>query len=329
MHLFCDKNILHYMRKPVRIVMYVVCVVAVILIVVLFVGANFMFKFALDPKAEEELLVVENPGESDESLIIEPTPEEKWLFESCEHENITSHDGFNLHAYFVPAEKPSDKYAVLVHGYKSAAGALASYAKHYYDKGWNVLVPDQRAHGFSEGRYIGMGWHEHYDVLAWTELLVSKNKDARILLHGVSMGAATVMLVSGEEDLPVNIRAVIEDCGYSSINAQFADQLKKSFGLPVFPLLQFASLVTKLRAGYFFGEGNCVEAVSNSVTPTLFIHGSRDTFVPFKMLDELYNASSSKKQKLVVQGAEHANAMAVNPELYWTTVDKFVVENGF
>lgn len=314
------------MRSSVRVFLCVFCVAAVLATAGVFVLANYMFRFALDPAAEEDVFT-DGGAASGGFGVVELPPNEAWLLSSAQDEYITSRDGLRLHAYFVPAEKPSAKYAVLVHGYKSAAGAMADFARHYYGLGWNVLVPEQRSHGNSEGRYIGMGWPEHYDMLGWTELLIGRDKDARILLHGVSMGAATVMLVTGERDLPPNIRAVVEDCGYSSVNAQFASQLEELFGLPPFPLLPAASLVTKLRAGYFFGDGDCVEAVSRSVTPTLFIHGDMDTFVPFRMLDEVYAAASCEKQRLVVHGAEHANAMAVNPGLYWATVDAFVAKH--
>lgn len=316
--------IIHCMRKSVRVMLYVVCVVVVLLMLGILVLANYMFKFALDPSSEKDVFTVESADGSEDFYEVALAPDEAWLFSSSQDEYITSHDGLKLHSYFVSRAEPSDKYVILVHGYKSAAGAMASFARHYYDNGWNVLVPDQRSHGKSEGRYIGMGWPEHYDMIAWAELLAKKNSNAQIVLHGVSMGAATVMLVSGEKNLPGNICAVVEDCGYTSIGNQLAFQLKATFKLPVFPLLQVSSLVTKIRAGYFFGDGDCVEAVSNSVTPTLFIHGDEDSFVPFAMLDELYNAAVAQKQKLVVAGAEHANAMDVNPQLYWATVDAFL-----
>lgn len=305
----------------IRIVIVAVCTVFV---AVVFIAADYLFIFALDPLAKEDVFSSDEP---EQDVVTDSTGQfdaETWLLTQAENVFITSYDGLQLHGYFIPAEIPSDRYVIAVHGYKSSAEAMADYAWHYYCQGWNVLVPEQRAHGLSEGRYIGMGCQERYDMLDWVDSILAENARARILFHGVSMGAATVMLVTGEPDLPENVCAAVEDCGYSSVTDQFTMQLKEQFGLPPFPLIPAASLVTKMRAGYFFGDGNCVRAVSRSVTPTLFIHGDADTFVPFTMLDAVYSAASCEKQKLVVSGAEHAESLDTDPVKYWAAVDSFV-----
>lgn len=314
------------MRKTAKIMVIVLSIVLCFVVVGLLIGSNYMFKFALEPLAENELLENDNEAGTAEFGIIELSEEERWLITEGQGEVIKSHDGLDLFARFIPSKTASDKFAILVHGYKSSSGVMAKYAKHYYDLGWNILVPDQRAHGKSQGKYIGMGCLEKKDMLGWVQVLLEKKSQAKILLHGVSMGAATVMLLSGEKNLPQNICALVSDCGYSSVNDQFTVQLKELFGLPAFPLLQTTSLLSKIRAGYFFGEGNCAKAVSKSNIPILFIHGDKDTFVPFEMLEKVYAAASCEKEKLVVPHAEHGNAMDVNPELYWTTVDNFVAK---
>lgn len=314
------------MRKTAKIMVIVLSIVLCFVVLGLLIGSNYMFKFALEPLAENELLENDNEAGTAEFGIIELSEEERWLITEGQGEEIKSHDGLDLFARFIPSKTASDKFAILVHGYKSSSGVMAKYAKHYYDLGWNILVPDQRAHGKSQGKYIGMGCLEKKDMLGWVQVLLEKKSQAKILLHGVSMGAATVMLLSGEKNLPQNICALVSDCGYSSVNDQFTVQLKELFGLPAFPLLQTTSLLSKIRAGYFFGEGNCAKAVSKSNIPILFIHGDKDTFVPFEMLEKVYAAAACEKEKLVVPHAEHGNAMDVNPELYWTTVDNFVAK---
>ena len=132
------------------------------------------------------------------------------------------------------------------------------------------------------------------------------------------------MMASGEADLPANVRAVVEDCGYTSAWDEFAGQLRELFGLPAFPILDVTNLVTRLRAGWDMREASAVNQVARSVTPTLFIHGDADTFVPFWMLDAVYGAAACEKEKLVVPGAAHAQAAAVDPELYWGTVEEFL-----
>ena len=104
-------------------------------------------------------------------------------------------------------------------------------------------------------------------------------------------------------------------------------QLKDLYNLPTFPALNAASTVCKIKAGYKVEEGSSVEQVKKSKTPTLFIHGDLDRFVPFEMLDKVYEAANCKKEKLVIEGAAHAESSNINPELYWKTIDKFIGEN--
>ena len=137
------------------------------------------------------------------------------------------------------------------------------------------------------------------------------------------MGAATVMMATGE-NLPSNVKVAIEDCGYTSIWDEFEMQLKLLYNLPTFPALDAASAVCKVRAGYMLEEGSSVEQVKKSKTPTLFIHGDQDRFVPFEMLDVVYESATCEKQKLVIQGATHAQSSAINSQLYWKTINGFI-----
>ena len=200
---------------------------------------------------------------------------------------------------------------------------MSTYAKHYYDNGYNVLIPDLRAHGLSEGNYIGMGWDDRLDIISWINYILNENPNAEIILHGVSMGAATVLMTSGEE-IPSNVKAIVADCGYTSVWDEFAYQLDDLFSLPEFPILNVSSIVAKIRAGYFLGEASSLKQVKNSKTPILYIHGDKDDFVPYYMMEELYNATSSEKEMLTIEGAEHAKASEVDPETYWNTVNNFI-----
>ena len=200
---------------------------------------------------------------------------------------------------------------------------MIGFAKRYHDLGYHVLLPNARAHGLSEGTVRGMGWLERKDMLLWIDQIVSGDANARIALHGVSMGGATVMMTAGEA-LPANVRAMVEDCGYTSAYAEFTAQLRDMFGLPEFPFMQAASLVTRIRGGYWLSEANAVRQVRKSAVPMLFIHGDQDAFVPFSMLEEVYQAATCEKEKLVVQGAGHGAAALVDPEGYWFAVQSFL-----
>ena len=188
---------------------------------------------------------------------------------------------------------------------------------------YNVLIPDLRSHGLSEGNYIGMGWDDRLDIISWINYILNENPNAEIVLHGVSMGATTVLMTSGEA-IPSNVKAIVADCGYTSVWDEFAYQLDDLFSLPEFPILNVSSIVAKIRAGYFLGEASSIDQVKKSKTPILYIHGDQDDFVPYYMMEELYNATSSEKEMLTIKDAEHAKASEVDPETYWTTVNNFI-----
>lgn len=123
---------------------------------------------------------------------------------------------------------------------------------------------------------------------------------AQIVLHGVSMGGATVLMTSGE-DLPPQVKAIVADCAYTSVKAQLSYQLRRMYRLPSFPFVQSASLITRLKAGYGFGEASALKQVRKAKAPILFIHGDADNFVPFAMMNELYEACQSPKRLIVPQ----------------------------
>ena len=250
--------------------------------------------------------------------------EENWILDQSNYcdEEIESFDNLKLHGYKINNEN-SNVWVITVHGYMGSGAKMAFYAENFYNMGYNVLVPDLRGHGKSEGDYIGMGWNDRKDILRWIDLILKENNNAKIILHGVSMGGATVMMTSGEK-LPENVKCIIEDCGYSSVVDEFEDKLKNIFNLPKTPILQAADLVSRVRAGYWFSDASSVNQLKKAKVPILFIHGDKDDFVPYDMLDKVYNAADVEKEKLVVEGAEHAKSAYVNPELYWNTISKFI-----
>ncbi len=143
-------------------------------------------------------------------------------------------------------------------------------------------------------------------------------------LHGVSMGAATVLMASGE-DLPGNVKAVIADCGYTSEWDEFQREAD-TLHIPWFPVLNATSVLSKVRDGYDFKQASALAQVKKSRIPTLFIHGSSDELVPYSMLGELYAAAACEKEELTVEGAGHALSSSVAPTLYWRTVEDFIAK---
>ena len=136
------------------------------------------------------------------------------------------------------------------------------------------------------------------------------------------MGGATVMNVAGEK-IPKQVKAIIEDCGYTSVWDVFKTHINMN-EVESEIALHMASFVTKMRAGYYLEDVKPLEQVKKSQTPILFIHGSQDNFVPFSMLDELYQAANCQKEKLVVEGAGHANSCSVGEDIYYQTIYRFI-----
>lgn len=236
---------------------------------------------------------------------------------------IKNNKGKDVHGYIIENENKTNKWAICVHGYMGTPSIQAPYAKHFYDAGYNVLCPSLRAHGEDENRYCSMGWHDKDIVIAWINYLVNKYPDCEIVLHGISMGASTVMLVTGEK-LPANVKCAVSDCGFSSCKKQFIHVMKNNMKIPVFPFFQLGNMISVVRGNFNFLKCSPVKAVAKSKTPTLFIHGTADDFVPYKMIEDVWEACSAEKERLDVEGSTHAVSLAHDPDLYLSTMDNFI-----
>ena len=164
---------------------------------------------------------------------------------------ITSPDGLKMHAFYAYASRPTKRTAVIVHGYTDNAIRMFHIGYLYnHELDYNVLLPDLRYTGLSEGDAIQMGWLDRKDVLQWIDIAPTLFGDSlQAVVHGISMGAATTMMVSGEKT-PEYIRCFVEDCGYTSVWDQFAKELKAQFHLPAFPLLYTASWFCQIPVSY-------------------------------------------------------------------------------
>ncbi|MCM1173846.1 MAG: alpha/beta hydrolase [Blautia sp.] len=253
--------------------------------------------------------------------------ERKEFVMAKEHRDVyvTSFDGLKLHATYFPAlDKKRDKAVICFHGYTgeglSNHVAIAGY---FLKHGYSILLPDARAHGGSEGEYIGFGCLDRKDALVWIDWLIQEGgKDIQIMLHGTSMGGATVLMASGLE-LPANVKGIVSDCGFTSPKEVFTHVLNHRYHLPAFPAIQGADLLNKRLAGYGMDECNAKYEVRKAKVPILFIHGSADTFVPCSMCCEIYENCRSPKRKLIIEGAAHAESYYKNMERYEKELDAF------
>ncbi len=244
----------------------------------------------------------------------------------CPHEDmyIMSEDGLKLHATYFPCEG-SKKIVICFHGYTSEGlNDYSTLAIFYLNKGYNLLIVDERAHGQSEGVYIGFGCLDRHDAKLWINKMVEKHgEDCKILLHGDSMGGATVLMTTGLE-LPPQVKAAISDCAFTSAWEVFSAVLKNMYHLPPFPLLNMANRMVKKRAGYELDECNAREEVAKAKIPILFIHGDADSFVPCSMVYELHDACQTEKKLVIIEGAGHVESCYRDADLYEGTIESFI-----
>ena len=238
---------------------------------------------------------------------------------------ITDQEGNRLHAFYIPADSATNKTAIVVHGYTANAMRVMHIAYLYgHQLGYNVLLPELEYHGASEGDAIQMGWDDRIDILQWMEVannLWGGHTD--MVVHGISMGAATTMMVSGEKT-PDYVKCFVEDCGYTSVWDEFAGELQTKYSLPTFPVLNIASLISQIRYGWSFQQASALKQVAKCNKPMLFIHGDKDTYVPTWMVHTLYTAKRGAKELWIVPGATHAFAYKTAPLKYTNKVKDFV-----
>jgi len=223
---------------------------------------------------------------------------------SYESVSITSHDGLHLSGKYYHV-KDGAPLQIQMHGYRgSGARDFCGGTKLAINSGHNVLVIDERSHGNSDGHTITMGIKERYDCLDWVTYANERfGSDSKILLVGLSMGAATVLMVS-ELDLPSNVVGIMADCPYSSPK-EIVKRVAKSMHFPpnlAYPFIRLGALIF----GHFnIEESDAVSAVKYAKVPILLVHGEADSFVPCEMSRKIYEACGAPKILATFPGAEH------------------------
>ena len=244
-----------------------------------------------------------------------------WSKVKFEKVNTKSFDGLNLVGHFFDAG--TDKTVIVLHGFGESYQEMQPYCKLFHDKNFNVLAVDNRAHGESEGRCIGFGWLDRFDVLTWIKFLNEKKPDTKILLFGLSMGASAVLSACGES-LPKNVVACISDCAFANADRQIAHVMRKH--RLVFKLFRkHLYNYTKRLHGLDILQVDIQRQVKNTKIPILYIHGKQDNFVPFENAQILYNATpSSLRDIFFVDDATHAMSYSVTGVLYEKKISDFL-----
>ena len=256
---------------------------------------------------------------------------EKWArdLRAMPHEemSITSFDGLTLRGKFYEYA-PNAPIELMFHGYRGTAERdLSGGVERCFKLGRSALSVDQRGCSDSEGNVISFGINEHRDCLAWLDFAIQRfGKDAKIILTGISMGAATVLMVS-DQNLPPNVLGILADCGYSSAK-EIIKKVIRQMGLPADAGYPFVKLGAKLFGHFDLEERSPVEAVKHATVPVIFFHGDRDDYVPCEMSRINYEACASKKKLVIIHGAGHGLSYPVDPDTYLSSLREFFREEA-
>lgn len=282
------------MTEELKIFIITVGTVSAILLLLLLVSyICYRMTFYADRKNQHSIY----KGLSDEEIKDDPHKEmSRRLVDALvslpyEEIFIKSRDGLTLAAKYYHASDDAP-IEIQLHGYKSnSMRDFSGGATEAIRRGYNLILPDQRAHGKSEGNTISFGVNERYDVLSWIEYALSRfGSDKKIILCGISMGAATV-LMSSELSLPENVVGIIADCPCRSAYSIIRKVIKKDMHLPAGILMPFVRLGGLLYGRFDMCAADCKTAVEKAKIPILLIHGEGDKFVPISMSEEIAAAN--------------------------------------
>ncbi len=234
---------------------------------------------------------------------------------------VTSFDGLKLKGYLL--EGNPKEAVICVHGYKSGMEEdFCDKIKIYRDRGTTVLLLNDRAHGNSEGRYLGFSEHDRRDVAKWVDKLNEMYDNPRIFLHGVSMGGATVVHCA---DMKLkNVCGIVDDCGFNSILGISKALIVDMYHIPYFPIGYAAWFWSKLINKVDFNMSVGEECVRKADVPIIFIHGKNDNFVPARMSESMYKACTSPKELHLIENCGHSAAYICAPEEYTAAVNRLM-----
>ena len=243
-----------------------------------------------------------------------------------EEVTLCSRDNINLTArlYLNPAYE--GKTAVLVHGYKSCGEYdFSCGCPYYWNRGFNILIIDERGNRTSGGKYITFGVREREDVCDWCKYIANRYGDGHeIVLDGMSMGCTACLLAAAMPDFPKQVRAVVADCGFTSPYDEFRHALPNVLHLPFFPSYHVANLICRIRGRFSARDVNTLDAVKNIRVPVLFVHGDADRYVLPENTFKNYEACTAPKDLLIVHGASHGMSFVIDEKSYTESLDKLL-----
>lgn len=303
-------------------------ILALLLLAALFVLGLQLVRFifgrspvpdALDPEAVQRF-----PWLQSESFISQGVA---WLkMQPVQELTVVSYDGLRLHGRFVPAENA--KATILqFHGYRSHYTVdFSASMQYFHDRGYNLLLVDQRAHAQSEGRWTTFGIKERFDVLSWvTYLALMLGEEHPLFLNGLSMGASTVCMAA-ELELPGNVVGIVADCGFTSPAEILSIMAKQQYHVPGWLATGFLNVFSHLLCGFGLWDSSTPEALAHTNIPTALFHGLSDPLVPCAMSRKAFDACASRKRLTEFPGAEHGTSWLTDTPRYQAVLEEFMEE---
>lgn len=239
-----------------------------------------------------------------------------------ERMSVKSFDGLTLRGKYYEYA-PGAPIEILFHGYRgNSERDLCGGVARCFALGRSALIVDQRASGESDGHVITFGINERRDCLSWVNFAVQHfGCDVKIIITGISMGAATVMMAAAD-DLPANVVYALADCGYTSAE-EIIKKIVAEMKLPPKLIYPFIKLSARIFGRFDLEETSPYEAIPNAKIPVIFFHGEADDFVPCDMSRRLYDVCVMPKKLVTVPGAGHGLAFPVDQEYYINELKEF------
>jgi len=234
---------------------------------------------------------------------------------------IRSHDGLSLKAIYYPNPKSTGATVIFAHGYSSHAEREWAFPGLFYlSMGFNVLIPYQRSHGPSEGKYISFGALEHRDMLGWVDKVNEMNPDDQIVLHGLSMGGGIVLNLS---DKPMkNVKCLIADAPSASMISNLRNIVSHTFKQGQEQIVDLAAQRFYQEFGVDIRELEGSDHVAKSLYPLLLSAGSNEKLDD--TLQQLSKVNPMQSEVVILPGCSHGNGMYKQTELYQTAIRNFI-----
>ncbi len=308
------------MFKSKKTVLISIIAIAIALFIFINICASAFFSFALFKKDGWNGFEKYLYGDQLKS-------DSEWLSGRSEKVKIENSEGKTLTALNIKNENVSDSFVIICHQYGGSPESMECYAKHFYDLGFNILLPYMRGHGESSYNNISFGWGDRFDIKDWVEFITEKHPESKIMLFGVSLGANAVTLCA-TEDLPDNVRLVISDSCYTSMNELMKEYIKNETPFSALLTANLTSAFAKNKFGESFKDADIIEKLRGVEIPIMFINAENDSAVPSLVSKKLYeNCEAEGVEEVLIEKGTHGNNLQTDAESYWSNVDGFILNN--